>query len=98
MGVDAIVNGETAPPPRQEKIDSLLAQQPSAAAFFGVREGQVGFTPIESLPKVMDMENQRPKDQWWRTLTPIADLLAQPGPDTESAAASVAIADERRRG
>jgi 6-phosphofructokinase 1 len=52
----------------------------TAATFVGVREGQVGVTPIESLPRVMDMENERPKDQWWRTLTPIADLLAQPGP------------------
>jgi 6-phosphofructokinase 1 len=54
----------------------------TAATFIGVREGQVGFTPVENLPRVMDMENERPKDEWWRALTPIADLLAQPGPDS----------------
>jgi hypothetical protein len=28
----------------------------------------------------MDLENERPKEQWWRQLAPIAHLLASPGP------------------
>jgi hypothetical protein len=27
----------------------------------------------------MDLENQRPLEQWWRQLAPIAELLAVPG-------------------
>jgi 6-phosphofructokinase 1 len=50
------------------------------AAFIGVQEGQVAVTPIEDLPRLMDMENGRPRDQRWRALAPIARLLAQPGP------------------
>ena len=28
----------------------------------------------------MDLDNKRPKEQWWRQLAPIAQLLAAPGP------------------
>jgi hypothetical protein len=28
----------------------------------------------------MDLANDRPKEQWWRQLAPIAELLAAPGP------------------
>jgi 6-phosphofructokinase 1 len=52
----------------------------SDSAFIGVREGKVTVTPIEDLPRLMDMENERPRDQWWRALAPLARLLAQPGP------------------
>ena len=50
------------------------------AAFIGVTEGRVTVTPIDDLPRLMDMKNERPRDQWWRALAPIARLLAQPGP------------------
>jgi len=32
------------------------------------------------MPRLMDVENHRPKEQWWRALAPIAQLLAAPGP------------------
>jgi 6-phosphofructokinase 1 len=50
------------------------------AVFIGVREGKVAVTTIEDLPRLMDLANERPRDQWWRALAPIARLLAQPGP------------------
>jgi len=50
------------------------------SAFIGVREGKVTVTPIEDLPRLMAMKNERPRDQWWRALAPLARLLAQPGP------------------
>jgi 6-phosphofructokinase 1 len=50
------------------------------AVFIGVQEGKVAVTAIEDLPRQMDMKNERPRDQWWRALAPIARLLAQPGP------------------
>ena len=52
------------------------------AAFIGIREGRLTITPFEDLPRMMDLENQRPKEQWWRALAPIAQLLASPGPGT----------------
>ncbi len=54
------------------------ARSSAAAAFIGLREGKLTITPFEELPRLMDLENKRPKDQWWRQLAPIAQLLAAP--------------------
>ncbi len=51
-----------------------------AAAFIGLREGKLTITSFDEVPRLMDLENQRPKEQWWRQLAPIAQLLAAPGP------------------
>jgi 6-phosphofructokinase 1 len=61
-------------------IDEATKGQGGAAAFIGIREGKLTMTPFEDLPRMMDLENQRPKEQWWRALAPIAQLLASPGP------------------
>ena len=67
-----------------ESVDYLIAEAgkgPSgAAAFIGIREGKLTITPFDEMPRLMDLENHRPKEQWWRQLAPIADLLAAPGP------------------
>ncbi len=51
-----------------------------AAAFIGIREGKLTITSFDEIPRLMDLANQRPKEQWWRQLAPIAQLLAAPGP------------------
>jgi 6-phosphofructokinase 1 len=58
-----------------------------AAAFIGIREGRLTITPFEDLPRLMDLESQRPKEQWWRALAPVAQLLAAPGPGRAESAA-----------
>ena len=67
-----------------ESVEYLIAEAgkgPSgAAAFIGIREGKLTITPFDEMPRLMDLENHRPKEQWWRQLTPIAELLASPGP------------------
>jgi 6-phosphofructokinase 1 len=50
------------------------------AAFVGIREGKLSITPFDEMPRLMDLENHRPKEQWWRQLAPIAERLAAPGP------------------
>jgi 6-phosphofructokinase 1 len=50
------------------------------AAFIGIREGKLSITPFDEMPRLMDLESHRPKEQWWRQLAPIAELLAAPGP------------------
>lgn len=70
-----------------EAVDFLVGEAgrgPSgAAAFLGIREGRLTITPFEEMPRLMDPENDRPRDQWWRQLAPIADLLSAPGPATQ---------------
>jgi 6-phosphofructokinase 1 len=64
-------------------VDYLIREAESSspgAAFIGVREGKLTVTPVEEMPRLTDMENKRPKEQWWRALAPIARLLAAPGP------------------
>ena len=46
----------------------------------GIREGKLTLTPFDEMKRLMDAENHRPKEQWWRALAPIAQLLAVPGP------------------
>jgi 6-phosphofructokinase 1 len=56
----------------------------SAASFIGLTAGKVQFFPLEDLPRMVDASHQRPKQQWWMELRPIARLLAQPGPSASS--------------
>ncbi len=50
------------------------------AACIGLVGGQIQFTSLEDVPRLMDIEHRRPKQQWWMDLRPIARMLAQPGP------------------
>ncbi len=67
-----------------ESVEYLIreaeAGSSGAAAFIGIREGKLTLTPFDEMPRLMDVENHRPKEQWWRALAPIAQLLAAPGP------------------
>ena len=57
------------------------AGEPSpAAAAIGLQEGRVVFTSLEDLPRLVAKGYQRPKEQWWLRLRPIARIMAQPGP------------------
>jgi 6-phosphofructokinase 1 len=50
------------------------------AACIGLIGGEVRFTDLEEVPRLMDWEHRRPKRQWWMDLRPIARMLAQPSP------------------
>lgn len=56
-------------------------QAAPAAAAIGLQGGRVKFTGLEDLPRLMHEDLQRPKEQWWLELRPIAKIMAQPGPD-----------------
>jgi 6-phosphofructokinase 1 len=67
-----------------ESVEYLIREaekgRSGAAAFIGIHEGKLKLTPFAELARLMDLENQRPREQWWRQLAPIAELLAVPGP------------------
>jgi len=50
------------------------------AACIGLQGGQIQFHSLDNLPRLMDLEQQRPQAQWWLDVRPIANLLAQPAP------------------
>ena len=67
-------------------VDFLIEQcekSSSACTLIGLDAGKLHFHPMEDFPRMVDMEHQRPKDQWWLGLRPIAHLLAQPAPTTD---------------
>ncbi|NPV66947.1 MAG: 6-phosphofructokinase [Anaerolineae bacterium] len=49
-----------------------------AGAFIGLQAGQVTFTSLGDLPRLLDSEFGRPKEQWWLSMRPIASILARP--------------------
>ena len=51
------------------------------ASFIGLQAGKFWFHDLRDFPRVVDMDHQRPKDQWWMSLRPIARLLAKLGPE-----------------
>lgn len=53
------------------------------SAFIGQQAGQIKFQDTQDFLRMVDDERQRPKEQWWLELLPIAKLLAQPGPGLE---------------
>jgi 6-phosphofructokinase 1 len=64
-------------------IDFLIEEggkrSPRVAAI-GLQEGQVEFTGLEDLPRMVEKGVQRPREQWWLEIRPIAKIMAQPGP------------------
>jgi 6-phosphofructokinase 1 len=56
----------------------------SAAAAIGLQRGRVEFTNLLDLPRLVEPGVQRPKEQWWLGIRPIARIMAQPGPRPEA--------------
>lgn len=67
-------------------VDNLIEQTNKGTTdctFIGLQEGKFLFHNMEDFPRMVDMEHQRPKDQWWLELRTISHLLAQSGPTFE---------------
>jgi 6-phosphofructokinase 1 len=52
----------------------------SSVTAIGLEGGTVRNLDLRDLPRLVDVEHQRPSDQWWLELRPIARILAQSGP------------------
>jgi 6-phosphofructokinase 1 len=64
-------------------IDYLIEQVETGAnrsAFIGIMGKEINFHSLEDFTRMADVENQRPKQQWWMDIRPIARILAQIGP------------------
>jgi 6-phosphofructokinase 1 len=67
-------------------VDFLTAEAGKgcpAGALIGLQAGQVQFSNLEDLSRMVDEAHQRPKEQWWMDLRSIARVLAQPAPRSE---------------
>ncbi len=64
-------------------VDFLIEQAQSPepeGAFIGLEAGGLTVHSLEEIPKMVDKDNQRPKQQWWMDVRPIAKLMSQPMP------------------
>lgn len=61
-------------------LEQQIGQVEPLSACVGQITGRVTFTPLEDIPRLLDRDHQRPKQQWWLDLRPIARTLAQSGP------------------
>lgn len=62
-----------------EKTDAKSYTEVSASCL-GIQAGDVTATPMYMIPRLMDEQFQRPHEQWWMELRPVARMLAQPNP------------------
>lgn len=63
-----------------QSIEFLLSEvgKPSpAVAMIGLKGGEIQFTSIYDFPRLIEADFQRPKDQWWLRLQPIATTMDQ---------------------
>ena len=64
-------------------IDYLAGQgqaNSTEGGMIGLRGGRVVTTNLADLPRLTDPRAQRPRDQWWLRLRPIATIMSQPEP------------------
>jgi 6-phosphofructokinase 1 len=67
-------------------LDDLISKAEGHSkdcTFIGLQAGSMKFHNLEDFMRMVDEKYQRPKDQWWLSMRPIARLLAQPGPGEE---------------
>jgi 6-phosphofructokinase 1 len=57
-----------------------VGQDEPHSACIGQEHGKIIFTDLEDVPRLMDRQFRRPREQWWMGLRPIARVMAQPAP------------------
>lgn len=63
-----------------EFLEEQVGQVEPMSACVGLSEGMYRFTSLEDIPRLMDNGTGRPKEQWWLQIRPLAQIMAQPGP------------------
>lgn len=54
------------------------------SAFIGLQNGQIHYHDMRDFERMVESEYQRPREEWWLGLRPIASLLAQRGPSQQA--------------
>jgi len=84
QGGDPSPSTASSPPAWRRRASSTSSRgragTSGAAAFIGIREGKLTLTPSTRCRDSWTWRTTAPKEQWWRALAPIAQLLAAPGP------------------
>lgn len=68
-------------------IEEQVKNRRTDGACIGLVRGKFDVTDLQDVPRMIDVEKRRPKEQWWLTLRPIARIMAKPGPNGSKKAA-----------
>ena len=63
-----------------ERLTAEVSNDTRAALFIGLKEGQVQVHNLEDFPRMVDLQQQRPKQQWWLEVRQVAKILARSSP------------------
>lgn len=61
-------------------LEEQMEKRSQESACIGLLRGAYRFTDLRDVPRLMDVPNGRPKDQWWMSLRHVARIMAQPTP------------------
>lgn len=67
-------------------LEDQIAEHTPGSACIGQVRGDLIFTELRDIPRLMDTETNRPISQWWLDLAPVADVLARPAPEHTASA------------
>ncbi len=65
-------------------IDYLIEQVDQSqkhSAFIGLQGSEIKFHDLDDFERMVDIDNQRPINQWWMELRQLARVMSQPEPD-----------------
>ncbi len=63
-------------------IEEQVESNEPISACIGLQKGEIKFTDLEDVPRMLDVAHSRPKKQWWLELRNVAGILAQPAPQS----------------
>jgi 6-phosphofructokinase 1 len=67
-----------------EYLEKQIGEAEPVSATIGETGGELHFTNLEDIPRLIDKQFPRPRRQWWMQLREIARVLAQPAPHEQN--------------
>jgi 6-phosphofructokinase 1 len=64
-----------------EQLVDQCNQGDTSSCFIGLQNGKFVFHDMRDFDRMADLQSQRPREQWWLQLRPIASLMAKLAPE-----------------
>jgi len=65
-----------------ERLVEQCNRDDTTGSFIGLQNGKLTFHDMRDFDRMADMQAQRPREQWWLQLRPIANLMAKLAPES----------------
>ncbi len=65
-----------------EHLIEQCSQRDTTGGFIGLQNGKLVFHDMRDFDRMADLKCQRPREQWWLQLKPIANLMAKLAPNS----------------